>query len=337
MPPGHSDRDGEDDDTPPTRSYVDALLHGNLSVDQVADLRAGIAGRAEAEAARPEPRPSAAPTAPFSGRPPSLPPTSQRLLTSRPSTLPPTSPRSYGAAPPTLPPTSPRSYGAAPPTLPPTSRPAPATLRGTSRPPPLPADPWPITLPPIEDYGSSYGPGPVVDPRVEPVDDPEDLRTLARSYAPEPADPEDMRTLARSYAPSPTDSDDDEPNLTAVHIYSAVELADLVELGDLDGLGGDIGHTPAPHARRVAAAEYDALLDQTYLAALGGPATVPSLAVAPPRVIELSLGPQVAFVLSCVDGASSVEDVLDISGLARLETLRILYDLLQDGVIRVPT
>ena len=75
---------------------------------------------------------------------------------------------------------------------------------------------------------------------------------------------------------------------------------------------------------------------ESYLAALGGIAGVPRLAVDPTRVPSLPLGPQVAFVLSRIDGACSVDDVLDMSGFAREETLRILYELLQQGVIEVP-
>ena len=279
MPPGHSDRDGADDDTPPTRSYVDALLRGNLSHDQVADLRAEIASRAEEESA----------TLARSYPPPPQ-PSSQRAFSSRPPSLAPTSPRSYGARPPSIP--VPRSYA----------------------PPPAPR---PFTLPPIEDYGSSYGPGPSSDPRVELDDD-------------------DVHTVAREYTPAPADEDDEGGNLTAVHIYAQGEIADLVDLGDLDGLGVDLGHTPTPRAQRVARGEHDALLTETYLAALGGVASVPRLALAPERVTELTLGPQAAFVLSHLDGDSSVEDVVDISGLSRLETLRILFDLLQTGVIRLP-
>ncbi len=303
MPPGHSDHDGEDgDDTPPTRSYVDALLRGNLSVDQVADLRAEIASRAEEESAR------LARSYPPPPRRPSVPPS-----------IPPTTPRSFGsrppAGPPSAPPTTVRSYGVR----------LPSTAPASPRPASEPAAPPPFTLPPIEDYGSSYGPGLPADPRVDPVDE-DDLRTLARTYVPAPR-PAEVEVHG---------DDDEGGDLTAVHIYTASEVAELIDLGDLGGVGAELGHTPTPTAQRAAPDEYDVLLDETYLAALGGAASVPRLALAPDRVTELPLGPQAAFVLSHLDGESSVEDVLDISGLGRLETLRILYDLLQDGVIRVP-
>jgi hypothetical protein len=72
------------------------------------------------------------------------------------------------------------------------------------------------------------------------------------------------------------------------------------------------------------------------LAALGGPRSVPRVMLSPARVKDLPLDCQAAFVLSQIDGMCSVDDIVDISGLARSETLQILYDLAQQGVIQVP-
>jgi hypothetical protein len=76
-------------------------------------------------------------------------------------------------------------------------------------------------------------------------------------------------------------------------------------------------------------------LAETYLAALGGADRRPRLAMAQSLVPSLPLGQRAAFVLSRIDGESSVEDVLDMSGFPREETLAILYDLLQQGVIEI--
>jgi hypothetical protein len=177
--------------------------------------------------------------------------------------------------------------------------------------------------------------------------DEDDQRTLARPYRPAPPAPaplaeppepaplsfEPPADIAHPYvfedegADAPDEADG--ANLTAVHIYSSQEIVDMVDLGDLGDLTGRASPTQA------LAPEYDALLIETYLSALGGTAGVPCLAVHPVAVPSLPLGPQAAFVLSRIDGASSVDDVLDMSGLPRVETLRILYELLQQGTIRV--
>jgi hypothetical protein len=75
-------------------------------------------------------------------------------------------------------------------------------------------------------------------------------------------------------------------------------------------------------------------IDDTQLAALGGAASVPHLAVPLPRVAALRLDAKAGFLLSLVDGASSVDDIVDISGVSRSETIRILHGLLKKAVIR---
>jgi len=61
---------------------------------------------------------------------------------------------------------------------------------------------------------------------------------------------------------------------------------------------------------------------------------VPVVAVSPHELIWRNLDAATGFVLSRIDGTSSFEDVVDVSGLPRFETCRILNQLLQDGIIR---
>jgi hypothetical protein len=337
-------RDEDGDDTPPTRSYVDALLRGNLSADQVASLRAEIASRAEEESARlarsyPPPRSTSSP--------PSAPPSAPR------------SPRSYSP----LPTSSPRGGSHPPSGPPPVSWPSPQSYAPTSR---APASRPPPSPPPRDDdddrtlaraYRATDDDDRTLARVYRAVDD--DDRTLARTYRPAvpvpatlpPAPPREeprVSTPPISYIPPddiahpyvfeddpPPEPEADGETLTAVHIYSSSEIGDMVTLVEL----ADLGDLAAPSGRSLptepVSPEYDALLVETYLAALGGTHGIPCLAVPPARVPSLPLGPQAAFVLSRIDGGSTVEDVLDMTGLSRVETLRILYDLLQHEVIRV--
>ncbi|APR88045.1 hypothetical protein A7982_13394 [Minicystis rosea] len=77
----------------------------------------------------------------------------------------------------------------------------------------------------------------------------------------------------------------------------------------------------------------DTSSEAIYLDALGGPAGVPCLAVSPGELTRFSLGREAGFLLSRIDGESCVDDIIDISGLGRLETLSTLNELLQQGVI----
>jgi hypothetical protein len=46
---------------------------------------------------------------------------------------------------------------------------------------------------------------------------------------------------------------------------------------------------------------------------------------------ELSLDPRAGFICSMVDGTTSIEDIIDMSGAPRLDVLRILDDLVAQG------
>jgi hypothetical protein len=61
--------------------------------------------------------------------------------------------------------------------------------------------------------------------------------------------------------------------------------------------------------------------------------SVPLLAVAPDRMRGMQLDHRAGFILSHVDGVSDVETILDVSGMASDEALRILNDLAQKGII----
>jgi hypothetical protein len=109
----------------------------------------------------------------------------------------------------------------------------------------------------------------------------------------------------------------------------------LVDFGDI--LAEDIPSPPtdsSPSIPSLRSYERRAL-DETFLEALGGADSVPRLAWSPDQLKSLPLGAGEGFLLSRVDGESSVDDLIDISGLPRLDTLRILYQLLQQGVVAV--
>jgi HD-GYP domain-containing protein (c-di-GMP phosphodiesterase class II) len=74
-------------------------------------------------------------------------------------------------------------------------------------------------------------------------------------------------------------------------------------------------------------------LERAYVETLGSLDRVLRVAMAGANLAALSLDHRAGFVLSFVDGMSSVEDLLDVSGLPRLELLRILCELVRAGVV----
>ena len=75
------------------------------------------------------------------------------------------------------------------------------------------------------------------------------------------------------------------------------------------------------------------VLTQMYAARLGPMDQVPSVVVPADQITWLSLDHRAGFLLSLVDGVSNIEEILDVSGMSRLDALRIMYTLAQQNVI----
>ena len=72
-----------------------------------------------------------------------------------------------------------------------------------------------------------------------------------------------------------------------------------------------------------------------YESKIGGMDARPRIAIPPDEVIWLNLDPRAGFVLAQIDGEVSFEDLYAICGLKRLDTARILCQLLEEGVVQV--
>jgi hypothetical protein len=62
---------------------------------------------------------------------------------------------------------------------------------------------------------------------------------------------------------------------------------------------------------------------------------IPRVVMVPALVRDLPIDPRVAFVLSQVDGQSSLETLVDLTGFDRAEVLSILARLVRLGAITV--
>jgi hypothetical protein len=74
-------------------------------------------------------------------------------------------------------------------------------------------------------------------------------------------------------------------------------------------------------------------LIQMFESRLGSMDRRPKVAIKPDEVIWLNLDPRAGFVLAQIDGEVTFEDLYAICGLSRLDTARILSQLLEEGVI----
>lgn len=75
------------------------------------------------------------------------------------------------------------------------------------------------------------------------------------------------------------------------------------------------------------------VLTQMYSARLGALDQIVVVAVPNDQIRWLTLDHRAGFLLSLIDGGSTVDQILDISGMTRLDALRIMYQLLDQRVI----
>jgi hypothetical protein len=117
------------------------------------------------------------------------------------------------------------------------------------------------------------------------------------------------------------------------------EMLDRFALGDFSGalLAAEIALGKNPddaEAQRCAVSCRERLCDM-HLSRLGGAARVPKVAIAGSEVRWLGLDHRAGFLLSRVDGRSSIDDIVDLSGMARHEALKLLVELVDAGALRV--
>jgi hypothetical protein len=113
--------------------------------------------------------------------------------------------------------------------------------------------------------------------------------------------------------------------LAASNFSSALVLAESVLVAD-----------PTHAAARACVDTCRAALADKYLSSLGGRNVVPRVRMTSEEIRWLALDHRAGFLLSFVDGATTVEEVLDVSSMPELDALRILFELRTQGVIDIP-
>ena len=118
------------------------------------------------------------------------------------------------------------------------------------------------------------------------------------------------------------------------------EIADCFALGDyarsLSAAELLLGLDPDDENAQQYAVSSRARLETRYINRIGSLDYVFNLAVPVAKVKWLGLDPQAAFLLSLVDGQTSVAEVLEICEMGRLEALRVFTELLDaKAILRV--
>jgi hypothetical protein len=360
VPAGQQPRDGDDSNTPPTRSYVDALLKGSMSDHELESIKAEIGSTTRDEDDVDEARTAfhtytaedhaAALTDPDEARTAfhTYTPEERRADPEEARVLAPEHRRTTRRAE-----VAPALLGQA----------MPEDRRATRRasPPGVRAG---------EEARSVFrSPPRSPAPPAAPLLDDDDARTLMRPSAQPPRVPSSRPAAPATRSAPPAGRPAGFRAHASPSSWPQASLPQdqpLVDLGDLNTDPIPIPRDEAPRAAsqapgRAAPAPsqppstrrgppssdeiplsvpslrtYERrAIDDSYLEALGGERGVPRVALSPGQLTGLPLGAQAGFLLSRIDGESNVEDLIDISGLPRLDTLRLLYELQQQGVISV--
>lgn len=118
---------------------------------------------------------------------------------------------------------------------------------------------------------------------------------------------------------------------------TAQEMNDRVALGDYSGAleiaERLLAIDPSDPAVNACAESCRSVLKKMYTARIGPLDRVPMVMVARDQLRWLSIDHRAGFVLSLVDGVSSLEMILDVSGMPELDALRILAELAQERII----
>lgn len=115
------------------------------------------------------------------------------------------------------------------------------------------------------------------------------------------------------------------------------DMKDRYAMGDFSGAlviaeGIAESHPDNSEAPRYAQSCRD-VLTQMYSARLGSLDQRVTVAVPSDQIRWLTLDHRAGFLLSLADGGSTIDQILDISGMPRLDALRIMYQLLDQRVI----
>lgn len=119
------------------------------------------------------------------------------------------------------------------------------------------------------------------------------------------------------------------------------QMKDRYAMGDFSGalvVAENILQNDPDHAEAARLANNCRdVLTQMYAARMGPLNQIVSVVVPADQIRWLSLDHRAGFLLSLVDGISSVEEILDVSGMPRLDALRIMCTLLEQRIISLST
>jgi len=145
---------------------------------------------------------------------------------------------------------------------------------------------------------------------------------------PEPQQDVGDRVTPLAIEPAPSSMDDSVREMlgrfTAGNFTGALVLAEGLLVSD-----------PAHTIARQTADRCRAQLGEKYLSSLGDRSAIPRVVISQEEMRWLTLDHRAGFLLSFIDGSTTIGEVLDGSAMSELEALRIMFELRQQGAIEI--
>jgi hypothetical protein len=117
-------------------------------------------------------------------------------------------------------------------------------------------------------------------------------------------------------------------------MQGARELFDLGDFsGSLELVQKALDAQPDHRQAREYLERNQGTLIQMYESKLGSLETRPRVMLKPDEIVWLTLDHRAGFVLAQIDGTVTYDDIFSVSSLPRLDTAKILAELLEQGVI----
>jgi hypothetical protein len=166
---------------------------------------------------------------------------------------------------------------------------------------------------------------------------PHDVEAYAREHSVEPG--EDAAALAAAQsavlksairpAPIPREAVGEDLERDMLEHLASKDYAAALMLAE-----SVLQHDPAHEKALLCRKNCQLLLERKYVESMGSLRSVPVACVDVAELRARSLDARAAFAFSLVDGVSNLETILDVSAMPRLDALRLLYELMLEGVIR---
>ncbi len=149
-----------------------------------------------------------------------------------------------------------------------------------------------------------------------------------RSLTPTSIEAAVLGAIGASPAPEITERTIEDPMSEMRERFSLGDYTGALEMSELI-LAEEPGNVQAAEC----GANCRSVLENMYTARLGPLDRVPMVVVPRTQMRWLSIDHRAGFILSLIDGQSSVEMILDVSGMPKLDALRILHELVQQKIV----